>query len=329
MSYGQMFCCYASSIVGVMWLVPLAPFTKLITMPLVTAPVPFLDMMYIESSLWDMNIIVKCSTRTPIMRDAALWMCDKMTPMYGKHRFARMHQYACNLEEQSQNMFQFGCDKLAIIAYGSKGVAFIWAVAAICQFCAATNSYLFASMRPKQFDQVYLERFDQERMSRRATMVLLYVLSPILGIAGFAASVLIFDIGDMVMPTIIRPPEGLIYPIAWGSAWVLVACALSVSTCIMCFCTVNDDEPGKDEQASDGENELLLQQHEDPFGMRWAEQNDPYGQSKQPGGYGNSTVSTAYGSPGYSASTAYDADPYASPQPGYPPARVPDPYGYS
>lgn len=309
MSYGQMFCCYASAIVGVMWLVPLAPFTKLITMPLITAPVPFLDMMYLECSLWDINIIVKCSTRIPVWRDAALWMCDKMTPMYGKHRFAHAHQWACNLEEQSQGLFRFGCDKLAIISYGSKAVAFIWAFAALTQLCAATNSYLFAGMRPKQFDLPYLERFDQERMSRRAVMVTLYVASPILGICGFVMSVFVFELGDMVMPTIVKPPEGLIYPIAWGSAFVLVTCVLSIASCIMCFCTVNDDEPTGSEMGSDGENETLLQQHEDPYGMRWKDQNDPYGQSQQAGGFGNPAASSG----GYAS--GYDADPYASAAP--------------
>lgn len=308
-----------------MWLVPLMPFCKLISQPIVAHGIPWLDMMYIETSLWDLNIVIKCSTRIPVYRDAALWACEKMKPMIGRHKYSHVHQYACNLEEQTQRTMRFGCDQLNIISYASKIVVILWALAALTQLCAAVNSYMFAATRPKQFDIEYLEKFDHERMQRRAIMVTFYVAAPIIGTTGFIASVFIFDLSNLVMPMLLKPLPGILYPIAWGSVWVIMTSVMSIFTCIFCFCTVNDDEPTNSEMGSDGENEELLQEHEDPYGMRYMVQTDPYGQSAQQGGFGNPNaplMGDPYAAPRYGADPYGVADPYTKPQshPAYPPA---------
>merc|ERR1719473_1778763 len=234
--------------------------------------------------------------------------------MIGRHRFAHMHQYACNLEEQSGGSVRFGCENLALISYASKAVVVIWALAALTQLCAAVNSYMFAATRPKQFDIQYLERFDAERKQRRAIMVTFYVMSPIIGVIGLIASVFVFDMTQMVMPGILRPPPGILYPIAWGSVWVVMTSTLSIATCLMCFCTVNDDEPTGSEMGSDGECEELLQEHEDPFGMRYMVQSDPYATSHQQGGFGNPAAPVAPDP--YAPTSRFGMDPYgmATPQ---------------
>lgn len=197
---------YWSLLLGVGWLIPLMPFCTLLQSIHDTHGQPIVDHLYIQATLWDLDVSATCNTRIPMLRRAAEEVCVG-SPLWGRHEYLEASRIACRLEDDLVHQYSYGCEKLAVLHVAGYAVGALWAAAAVLQMCATVNTFVF--------DQpLHCSR------TRRRYMIAFYLLAPLAGWLGVSVFWSTCSLDSLILPSLVQPRTRTSAP-AWGVVWVL------------------------------------------------------------------------------------------------------------